>query len=102
MCLYPNLHRTFLTNQYCSLVVFVLQINSLKHRLNRLKEDVQRECADELASIPSSERINLEKFAGASLITDTCNGAQASRRIFADAVGVETHQQDCMNHLRCV
>ena len=37
VCLYPNLHRIFLTNQYCSLVVFILQINSLKHRLGAVE-----------------------------------------------------------------
>ena len=73
---------------FCPLLIFLLQINSLKHRLDRLKEVVELEYPEEVASIPSSDGINLEKFEGASVITDTCNGAQASRRKFAETVSV--------------
>ena len=84
----------------------LFQINSLTHRLERLIDIVKEEYPEEaeavLQDVPSPEGITNAKLDGASANTDTCNGAQAARRKLCELVPGVVHQQDCMNHLRCV
>ena len=85
--------------------IIARKINSLKHRLDRLREVYKSEYPDDtegLESIPSADGIDMAKLIGATVTTDTCTPAQKARRDFCVKINRVSYQQDCMNHLRCV
>ena len=78
------------------------QINSLKHRLERLIDVVRAKYPDKVHLIPTPDSISIDKLGNDGVvITDTCNGAQKLRRILVDRID-GAHDMDCMNHLRNV
>ena len=78
-------------------------MKSLKQRLKRLHEVVNREFPNLDFSLPSPESIDISKLGhGGAITTDTCNSAQKTRRILVDNVGGRVHEMDCMHHLRNV
>ena len=77
------------------------QINSLKHRLDRLREVVEEKYPGNSHLVPSSDEISTIKLNGANIITDTCSSAQKVRRIVCAKVD-GLHSFDCMQHIRNV
>ena len=63
----------------------VLQINSLKHRLNDLREVLKEISQDNIDLVPEADKIDVTKLCnGANITTDTCNAAQKLRRILVE------------------
>jgi hypothetical protein len=78
------------------------KIDSLKHRLARLIQEVEKKCPEFLDSVPTPDGIDINKLAdGGVIMTDTCNTAQKIRRILLDHID-GAMDLDCMNHLRNV
>ena len=90
--------RTFLLTNVC----VVSQFKSLQSRLARLREVVSELCPDKLNQVPTEEGVDIKKLGDGGLVTsDTCNVAQAVRRIIvAECIGAL--EMDCMHHLRNV
>ena len=81
------------------LVFSVLQINSLKHRLNDLCEVSKEISQDNIDLVPEADKIDVTKLCnGANITTDTCNVAQKLRRILVETIG-GCYEFDCMHHL---
>ena len=78
----------------------------MKHRLRRWRETTAREFPDRpdlLQHIPDPSSISVDKLGNDGLInTDTCNTALKTRRLLVEEIEGTVHEQDCMNHLRCV
>ena len=95
-----------LTNKIVSCLLF--QLENLKVRLQRWKEVTEREFPDRpdlLVLIPDVDTIDIKKLSDGAVTTDTCNGAQKTRRILVEIVGElggVVHEQDCFHHLRNV
>mmetsp|Transcript_10920 Transcript_10920/g.19096 ORF Transcript_10920/g.19096 Transcript_10920/m.19096 type:complete len:299 (+) Transcript_10920:1323-2219(+) len=80
----------------------VEKINSLKQRLHRLKEVMDKHCPNKSSQIPRPDSININKLGqGGNIMTDTCNTARKIRRILVDEID-GAYDYDCMNHLRNV
>ncbi len=78
------------------------QINSLKHRLQRLIDIVKAKYPNKVHLIPTPDSISIDKLGnGGVVMTDTCNGAQKLRCILVDRID-GAQDLDCMNHLRNV
>ena len=82
-------------------ITLFFQINSLKDRLDSLREVVDTKFPGNSHLVPSSDGIDMEKLVGANVMTDTCTPAQKVRRILCDAIP-GLHELDCMQHLRNV
>ena len=79
------------------------KIQTLKGRLTRLREVVHELCPHELEHLPLESEVDISKLGhGGVITTDTCNAAQKSRRILVERIGGDTHEMDCMHHLRNV
>ncbi|KAL7536200.1 hypothetical protein ACHAXR_006982, partial [Thalassiosira sp. AJA248-18] len=78
------------------------KIESLKRRLDRLREVMVKHYPEFAHLVPSSDEIDLEKLREVLLTSDTCNVAQKERHIFSERIGGTTYNQDCHNHLRNV
>ena len=64
---------------HCLNILIVFQLNSLKHRLDRLRETMEEEFPGFEYLVPSSDGIDSNKLGnGAAITTDTCNTAQKS------------------------
>lgn len=57
-------------------VTLFFQINSLKDRLDSLRELVDTKFPGNSHLVPSSGGIDMEKLVGANVMTDTCTSAQ--------------------------
>ena len=77
------------------------QVESLKHRLKRLRQVVERDHPDLASIIPSAEGISMKKLGNHGvLMSDACNAAQATRRALQEVIGRVTYVIDCFHHLR--
>ena len=75
------------------------QIDSFKHRLQRLIDIVKAKYPDNVHLIPTPDSISIDKLGnGGVVMTDTCNGAQKLRCILVDKID-SAQDLDCMNHL---
>ena len=82
--------------------MFCLQINSVKERLNNLREVVNDEFPNASELVPTEDALDVTKFGqGANVITDTCNAARKLRRILVETIK-DCYEFDCMHHLRNV
>ena len=79
------------------------QINSLKHRLDRLHEVLEEKHPDyDRSGLPTNSDIDVSKLGhGGTMTTDTCSSAQKVRRILLDNIP-GSYDYDCMHHLRNV
>ena len=60
-------------------------------------------CPHELEHLPLESEVDISKLGhGGVITTDTCNAAQKTRRILVERIGGDTHEMDCMHHLRNV
>jgi hypothetical protein len=79
------------------------KVNSLKNRLQRLLEVVQRDYPDLIGTLPSPDGINIQKLGENGLImTDSCNAAQKARRLMQHMIQGTTVAIDCHHHLQNV
>ena len=75
------------------------KIESLKHQLLRLIEELKEKCPDSVESIPTPDGIDVNKLGdGGVVMTDTCNAAQKIRCILLEHIDGAL-DLDCMNHL---
>ena len=82
--------------------MLLAKVESLKHRLLRLHEVMDKRFPGNPHSIPLPAQIDIQKLGhGGVITTDTCNQAQKVRRILCEIV-VGALDYDCMNHLRNV
>ena len=86
--------------QYHCLNIFILfQVNSLKHRLDRMREVMEEEFPGYESLVPSSAGIDSNKLRnGAAITTNTCNTAQKIRRILTEEIS-GSYDYYCMHHL---
>ena len=82
--------------------MLLAKVESLKHRLLRLHEVMDKRFPGNTHSIPLPVQIDIQKLGhGGVITTDTCNQAQKVRRILCK-LDVGALDYDCMNHLRNV
>ena len=93
------------SNAYCllsmdlMLVLSILQINSLKQRLNNLREVLKEISQDNIDRVPTADKIDVTKLCnGANITTYTCNVSQKLRGILVETIG-GCYEFDCMHHL---
>ena len=81
--------------QFCS------QIESLKIRLNRLREVVERDYPKGSSAIPSDNGIDMKKLGKHGVVmSDSCNAALETKLALQLVVGGITTAIDCFCHLR--
>jgi hypothetical protein len=79
---------------------FSAQINSLKNRLERIKQVVLRDYPELSDSTPSPDGIKIKKLGQHGLImTDSCNTAQKARGLLWFEIGGLVFEMDCHHHL---
>ena len=81
--------------QFCS------QIESLKIRLNCLREVVERDYPKGSSAIPSDNGIDMKKLGKHGVVmSDACNAALATKRALQLVIGGITVAINCFHHLR--
>jgi hypothetical protein len=82
---------------------FSAKINSLKKRLERIKQVVLHDYPQLYESIPSPDGIDIKKLGQQGLImTDSCNIAQKAKQLLQYEIGGMVLEMDCHHHLRNV
>ena len=101
VCLFISLCLLSDSHSYNNFAFILFKINSLKDRLDRLREVVEKKHPGKGHLVPSADEINTDKLAKATVMTDTCSAAQKVRRVLCAAIP-GMHEFDCMQHLRNV
>ena len=84
------------------ILTFILcKINSLKHRLTRVREILSAKHPNCVDMVPPEDSIDTDKLKDATAMTDTCAAAQKLRRILTEKIP-GLYDYDCMQHLRNV
>ena len=76
------------------------QIDSLKHRLERVCEVSLRDNPEHVNDCPSPDSIDNSKADKVDLTRDNCSTARKVKRLSNKRLGNEYFEVDCHNHLR--
>ena len=88
------------SNAADDLSFLLAKINSLKNRLERIKQVVLHDNSQLYESIPSPDGIDIKKLGQNGLImTDSCNAAQKARCLLQYEIGGMVCKFDCHHHL---